>query len=98
MTLEEGRKGFYKERNKGILVIDAEEGLAIFTIFLVLIDELIQGVEIRGRSTVHVIPPVANKVLLVENRSVGTQERVIIAIGLTHVKHLQKKTFQTFAC
>ena len=57
-----------------ILIPHAEKGLAFFTIFLVLVDEFIKGVKIGRGCTIHVIPPIADEVLLVENRSVGAQK------------------------
>lgn len=81
-----------KEKGVGsriFLVIDAEEGLAIFTIFLVLVDEFIQGVKVGRSRAINVVPPVANKVLLVENRAVGTQKRVVVTIRLAHVENLE---------
>ena len=38
---------------------------------------------------VKVVPPVANKVLLVEHGPVGAQEGVGLAVGLAHVEGLQ---------
>ena len=52
------------------LVIDAEEGLAIFTICLILINEFVESVEIYGGCAIYVVPPIANEVLLIENGSV----------------------------
>ena len=40
-------------------------------------DVLVQAVEALGQAAVHVEPPVADEVLLVEQRAVGTQEAVL---------------------
>lgn len=37
-------------------------------------DTLVQGVEVRRRLTVHVVPPVTHEERLVEHRAVGTEE------------------------
>lgn len=79
-----------EQRRRGWdLVVDAEEGLAIFTIFLVLIDEFVQWVKTGGGCTIHVVPPVANEILLVENCAIRAQERIVVAIRLAHVEHLK---------
>ena len=53
------------------LVIDAEEGLAIFTLGILLVNKFVQGVEIDRSGTIHVIPPITDEVLLIENCSIG---------------------------
>jgi hypothetical protein len=44
------------------LIVDAEKGLALFTLLL-LIDKLVEGVEAGAGGTVDVVPPVADEVL-----------------------------------
>ena len=44
----------------------------IFTVVF-CVDELVECIKVRGGSAVDVVPPVANKVLLVEDGSVGAQ-------------------------
>ena len=63
----------FRSRSKE-LIADAEEGLAYFTIFLLLVDEFIHWVKGFRGCAVHVVPPVANEVLLVENGSIGAQK------------------------
>ena len=77
-----------QEDRKVGLVIDAEERLAIFTLLLVLIDELVEGVKVVWGCAVHVVPPVADEILLVENGSIGAQKWVVVSVGLAHVEHL----------
>ena len=55
---------------------------------MVLVDKLVEGVEAGVGSTVHVVPPVTDEVLLVEHGAVGAQETVGITVGLAHVKDL----------
>ena len=45
----------------------------IFTVVF-CVDELVECIKVRGGSAVDVVPPVADKVLLVENGSVGAQD------------------------
>ena len=45
----------------------------IFTVVF-CVDELVESIKVRGGSAVDVVPPVADKVLLVENGSVGAQD------------------------
>ncbi len=71
------------------LVVNAEEGLANFTIFLLLVDKFIQGIEVGRGAAIDVVPPVANKVLLIEDGSVGTEEIVHISVRLAHVENLK---------
>ena len=70
------------------LFFATEERLALFTLRLILVDELIEGVEAWVGSTVNVVPPVTDEVLLVEDGTVGAQEAVGVTIGLAHVKDL----------
>ena len=72
------------------LVIDTEKGFAFFTTFLVLIDKFVQSIEIWRSGAVHIVPPITNEVLLIENCAIRTQKWVVIAIRLTHVKDLKK--------
>ncbi len=58
------------------LVVDAKKRLALFTLRLVLVDELVEGVEAGAGSAVDVVPPVADEVLLVEDGTVGAEEAV----------------------
>ena len=74
-----------------LLVVDTEERLALFTLGLVLVDELVERVEARARGAVHVVPPVADEVLLVEHGAVGTEEAVGVTVRLAHVESLKKK-------
>ena len=74
-----------------LLVVDTEERLALFTLGLVLVDELVERVEARARGAVHVVPPVTDEVLLVEHGAVGTEEAVGVTVRLTHVESLPKK-------
>ena len=70
------------------LLFATEERFALFTLRLILVDELIEGVEAWVGSTVNVVPPVTDEVLLVEDGTVGAQEAVGVTIGLAHVKDL----------
>ena len=70
------------------LFFATEERFALFTLRLILVDELIEGIEAWVGSTVHVVPPVTDEVLLVEDGTVGAQEAVGVTIGLAHVKDL----------
>ena len=71
------------------LVLRAEEGVALFTLWLVLVQELVETVEVGLVGTVHVVPPVADEVLLVEDGPVGAEEAVGGAVGLAHVEGLR---------
>lgn len=62
--------------------------ISITFILIVRIDELIEWVEVGGSGAVHIVPPVAYKVLLVEDGSIRAEEAVRVAIGLAHVKDL----------
>ena len=73
------------------LVIDTEKGFAFFTTFLVLIDKFVQSIEIWRSGAVHIVPPITNKILLIENCAIGAQKWIVIAVGLTHVKDLKIK-------
>ncbi len=53
-----------------------------------LLDQVLKGV-----AHAQVVPPVADKVLLVEHGSVGAEERCRLTVGLTHVEHLQTDFF-----
>ena len=70
------------------LFFATEEWLALFTLRLILVDELIEGVEAWVGSTVDVVPPVTDEVLLIEDGTVGAQEAVGISVRLAHVKDL----------
>ena len=56
------------------LVVNAEQGFANFTVFGGLVNELVQWVKVGRSCAVHVVPPIANEILLVENGSVGAQK------------------------
>ena len=71
------------------LLVNAEQGLANFTLFLFLVDEFIEGVEVGRSCTIDVVPPIANEVLLVENGSIGAQKGIKVTIRLAHVKDLK---------
>ena len=78
------------------LVIGAEKRVALFTLRLILIQELVESEEVGVGGAVDVVPPVADEVLLVEDGAVGAKEGVEVAVGLAHVKHLlteQKKGY-----
>ena len=79
------------------LVVLAKERRALFTGGVVLVDELVQRVEVGRRAAVHVVPPVADEVLLVEHGAVRAEEAVEVAVRLAHVEHLycvQKGRYQ----
>ncbi len=53
-----------------------------------MVEEFVEAVEAgRGRA-VDVVPPIADKVLLVEHGAVGAEEAVEVAVGLAHVENL----------
>lgn len=52
-------------------------------------DTLVEGVEVRGRLTVHVVPPVAHEERLVEHGAVGTEERSLSPVQVTVVPRLK---------
>ena len=56
------------------LLLGAKERGALRTRGVVLVEELVELVEVGGGAAVDVVPPVADKVLLVENGSVGAQD------------------------
>ena len=60
--------------------------------FVFCVDELVECIKVGGCSAVDVVPPVADKVLLVENGSVGAQKAVFrqttVGIRGTDVKDL----------
>ena len=70
-------------------VVTAEERVALFTLWLVLVQELVQVVEALGVATIKVVPPVTDEVLLVKHGTIGAEEAVEVAVSLAHVKHLQ---------
>lgn len=72
------------------LVVNAVERVAFFTLGLVLVEELVETIKVGGGRAVHVVPPITDEVLLVENGAVGTEEAVEVAIVLAHVKHLPR--------
>ena len=78
------------------LVLGAEERVALFTLGLVLVEELVESVEVGLGRAVHVVPPVADEVLLVEDGAVGAQEAVGGAVGLAHVEHLRREIKEFF--
>jgi len=49
----------------------------LFQCFIRPANSQIKAVKIFGQGTVHIIPPIANEELLVEDRPVGTQERTL---------------------
>ena len=63
--------GFFPEF---FLVIDTEKGFAFFTTFLVLIDKFVQSIEIWRSGAVHIVPPITNEVLLIENCAIRAQK------------------------
>ena len=71
-----------------VSVLGAEERCALFTLGLVLVEELVEAVEVGLGGAVDVVPPVADEVLLVEDGAVGAEEAVGGAVGLAHVEHL----------
>ncbi len=73
------------------LVLGTEERVALFTLGLVLVEELVEAEEVLAGGAVHVVPPVADEVLLVEDGAVGAQESVEVAVGLAHVEHLRRE-------
>ena len=72
------------------LVILAEESLAV-GLGLLLVDELVEVVEVRLGGTVNVVPPVTDKVLLVEDGAVGAEEPCGVSVGCAHVERLKKR-------
>ncbi len=52
------------------------------------VDELVEVVETRAGITVNVVPPVADKVLLVEHGAVGAQEGVSSPVSLADPEDL----------
>ena len=56
-----------------------------------MVNELIECVKVWIGRAVDVVPPVADKVLLVEHSTVGTEEAVGVAVRLAHVESLKKK-------
>ena len=73
------------------LVLGTEERVALFTLGLVLVEELVEAEEVLAGGAVHVVPPVADEVLLVEDGAVGAQESVEVPVGLAHVEHLRRE-------
>ncbi len=74
--------------SRGSLVVGAEERVALFTLWLVLVEELVECIEVLRGGAVKVVPPVADEVLLVEDGAVGAQEAVEVSVSLAHVKYL----------
>ena len=62
--------------------------IVFIVIIIFLIQELIETVELLLLSTVQVVPPITNKILLIKNSSVGTEEACAATIRFTHVEHL----------
>ena len=58
----------------------------------IFIDALVDVEECGSLRAVHLVPPVAHQVALVEQRAHGAQERVLPAAELAHVEDLQKKS------
>jgi hypothetical protein len=54
-----------------------------------LVDKLVEWIKVGRSCTIHIVPPVTDKVLLVENGTVGAQKCIVVAIGLAHVEDLQ---------
>ena len=54
----------------------------------------IDGVQISGVVAVHIVPPVADEILLIEQRAVGTEEGVGAPVHLADVKDLQRDASQ----
>lgn len=49
----------------------------LFQCFIRPANPHIKAVQTFGQRTVHIIPPVANEELLVEDRPIGTEERIL---------------------
>ena len=90
MAGESLHPGLDGEDDHADLVILAEESLAV-GLGLLLVDELVEAVEVWLSCTVNVVPPVTNKVLLVEDGSVGTEEPCGVSVGCAHVERLEDK-------
>merc|ERR1712172_96317 len=60
----------------------------LFLLRGLLVEQLVQVVEARLGSTVNVVPPVADEVLLVENCAVGAEEGCFITARGAHVERL----------
>ncbi len=73
-------------------VLGTEERVALFTLGLVLVEELVEAVEVLAGGAVHVVPPVADEVLLVEDGAVRAEEGVEVAVSLAHVEDLKERT------
>lgn len=52
-------------------------------------DGSVHRVEEGGILAGEVVPPVTHEVLLVEDRAVGTEERVLAAVAVADVEHLR---------
>ena len=57
----------------------------------VLVQILVDGVEAGRLAALDVVPPVADKVLLVEHGPVGAEEGGRLPVRLAHVEHLHHK-------
>lgn len=66
----------------------AKQAGAFFTLWLILVDELVESVEAGSGGAVEVVPPVADEVLLVEHGAVGAEEAVEVAVRLAHEEYL----------
>ena len=63
-----------------LLFVATEEWLALFTLWLVLVDELVQGVEAWVGGAVHVVPPVADEVLLIKDNFIEKRKKINLII------------------
>lgn len=53
-------------------------------------DALVEGVEVRGRLAVHIVPPVTHEEGLVEHGAVGTEERSLPPVQITVMPGLEE--------
>ena len=64
----------------------------VIVLLILLVQELVEAVELLLLGAVQVVPPVADEVLLVEDGSIRTQERVFgettLAVSGTNVEGL----------
>lgn len=86
---------FHTRARKGLFLsfLRTEKSGALGTFGVLLVEELVQAVKVFGRAAVKVVPPIADEILLVEHGSVGAEEGVVVAIGLTHVEDLDQLSF-----
>ena len=60
----------------------------IFTVVF-CVDELVECIKVRGGSAVDVVPPVANKELLIEDGLPGTQKAILTPVVVAIVIRLK---------